>query len=116
MAAMVASFGAMFEVSELPRKKRRRRPLRELDGRARAARLRLEAQIFRPPLRALNLRLTEAQLLKIDEERRVPDYRGVPSRSALIRSLIDEGLAHRRMARPRESGPGRGEPFWPIKF
>jgi hypothetical protein len=91
--------------------RRRPRPLRDLDPTARNARRRLEAELFRPPLRPLNLRLTVDQLLRVDEERRVADSRGVPSRSALIRSLIDEGLAWRNAARPKSSGPAKGEPF-----
>jgi hypothetical protein len=53
--------------------------------------------------------------MRTEEERRVPDSRGVPSRCALIRSLIDEGLAWRSTMRPESSGGARGEPF-PIKF
>jgi hypothetical protein len=99
------------EVPELSRVRRRPKPLRELDGTARAARLRLEREIFRPALRPLNMRLTVDQLLRIDEERRVADSRGVPSRSALIRSLIDEGLAWRRAARPKEPPKPQRTPF-----
>jgi hypothetical protein len=81
---------SMSEIFELSRMKRRRRPrpLRELDGRARRARLALEAQLFRPPLVPLLLRFTEAQLQRVDAERRIEDSRGVPSRCATIRALV----------------------------
>ena len=103
----------MFEAPELPRTKRRPRSLRELDQRARIARLRHEEQIFRPRLVRQNLRLTPEQLERVDAERRVPDSRGVPSRCAMIRELKDEGLAWRSTMRPKSSGPGRvrGAPF-----
>jgi hypothetical protein len=91
--------------------RRRPRPLKQLDQRARIARLRLEAEIYRPPVVTFSIRLTVDQLAKIDAERRIPDSRGVPSRCAMVRALLDEGLAFRRAARPRSSGPGRGEPF-----
>jgi hypothetical protein len=95
----------MFKVPELPRVKRRPKPLRELDQTARRARLRLEEQIFRPRLVRLGLRVTTDQLQRVDAERRIPDSRGVPSRCAMIRSLIDEGLAWRSTMRPKTSGP-----------
>jgi hypothetical protein len=44
--------------------------------------LRWSAKIFRPPLGRLDLRVTPQQLQRLDEERRVPDSRGVPSRAA----------------------------------
>ena len=76
----------MAEALELPRVRRRPQP------RARLARLRLEAQIFRRRLVRQNLRFTTNQLQAIDAERRIADYRGVPSRAALIRALIDAGM------------------------
>lgn len=103
----------MVEVSELSRMRRRPRPLRELDQRARRARLQVEREIYRPHLVRLDLRVTPEQLQRLDEERRVPDSRGVPSRAALFRALVDEALAWRKVARPKSSGPGRarGAPF-----
>jgi hypothetical protein len=105
----------MLEVSkvpELPRVKRRPKPLRELDQTARLARLRLEDQIFRPQLVRLGLRVTQQQLERVDAGRRVADSRGVPSRCAMIRALVDEGLAWRRAARPKEPPRlVRGEPL-----
>ena len=104
----------MSELAELSRKKRRRRPtpLRELDQRARRARLKLEQEIYRPHLVRLDLRVTPEQLARIDAERRVVDVRGVPSRSVLFRALVDEALAWRSSMRPRSSGPvPRGAPF-----
>jgi hypothetical protein len=77
----------MAEAPELPRVRRRPQP------QARLARLRLEAQIFRPRLVRQNLRFTPNQLQAIDAERRIADCRGVPSRAALIRALIDAGMA-----------------------
>jgi hypothetical protein len=96
----------MFEVPELPRKKRRRRP----DSRARAARLRLEREIFREPLVPLNLRLPPDQLQRLDDERRVAACGNIPTRCALIRMLLDEALMWRRSMRdpPRRS---KGVPF-----
>jgi hypothetical protein len=93
--------------------RRRPKPLRELDGRARAARLRLEQEIFRPHLVRLELRVTPEQLARVDAERRVEDARGVPSRSALFRELVDEALGFRRSMRPKEP-PRRpkDEPFF----
>jgi hypothetical protein len=51
-------------------------------------------------------------------ERRVADSRGVLSRCAIIRELLDEALSFRQAMRPKSSGAGRGEPFpidltWP---
>jgi hypothetical protein len=97
---------------ELSRMRRRPKPLRELDGRARAARLRLEAEIYRPHLVRLELRVTPEQLQRLDAERRIADARGVPSRAALFRELVDEALAFRRATRPKSSGPGHGEPLY----
>lgn len=103
----------MFGVPELPRKKRRPRPLRELDGTARRARLRLEAQIYRPRLISVNLRLTPNQLQALDDERRVPAYGPVPSRCAMIRLMIAELLMFRRAGRPP---PKPGKAPFPIKL
>jgi hypothetical protein len=109
----------MSGASELSRVKRRRRPkpLRELDQTARRARVALEREIFRPRLVRLLLRVTPEQLQRLDEERRVPDSRGVPTRAALFRALVDEALAFRRAHR-EPPGPARGVPFpidlsWP---
>ena len=96
----------VFKVPELSRVKRRPKPLRELDQTARRARLRIEEQIFRPQLIWLGLRVTPQQLERVDAERRIVDTRGIPSRCALIRELVDEALAFRRAMRP-SSGPGR---------
>jgi hypothetical protein len=101
----------VLEISELSRVKRRRRPLRDLDQTARRARLRLEREIFREPLVPLLLRLPPHQFQQVEDERRVAAYGSVPTRCALLRQLIDEALAFRRAARPRSSGPGKGEPF-----
>jgi hypothetical protein len=108
----------MSKVTELSRVRRRPKPLRELDQRARVARLALEAQIYRPPLIRLGLRVTPEQLQRLDAERRIADARGVPSRAALFRELVDEALSFRKASRPKSSGPGRGEPYpidlsWP---
>ena len=86
----------MSELAELSRKKRRRRPtpLRELDQRARRARLKLEQEIYRPHLVRLDLRVTPERLARIDAERRVVDVRGVPSRAVLFRALVDVALIH----------------------
>lgn len=59
-----------------------------------------------------SIRLTVEQVAQIDEERRIPTSTGVPSRCAVVRSLLDDGLAFRRSMRPKSSGPGRGEPFY----
>jgi hypothetical protein len=101
----------MFEVPELSKMRRRPRPLKQLDPRARLARLRLEAELFRPHLVRQNIRFEPSQLQAVDEERRLPAYGIVPSRAALIRQLIIEGLAWRKAMRPRTSGPAKGEPF-----
>ena len=84
----------MFEVSELPRKKRRPRPLRELDQTARRTRLALEKQIYRPRLIPLNLRLPPDLLQRIDDETRVAAYGPAPSP---VRAL-GLGLEARRAA------------------
>jgi hypothetical protein len=105
----------MFKVSELSKKKRRRRP-REFDGRARVARLQLEREIFRPRLCPLLLRLPPDQLQRIDDERRVAAYGNIPSRCATIRMLIDEGLSYRRAMRPKSSGPAHGKQPFPIEI
>jgi hypothetical protein len=66
----------MVEISELSRVSRRRRPrpLSELDQTARRVRLQLEEQIFRPRLVPVLLRFTEAQLQRVDDETRVAAY------------------------------------------
>jgi hypothetical protein len=74
--------------------------------------LRLEDQIFRPQLVRLGLRVTQQQLERVDAGRRVADSRGVPSRCAMIRELIDEGLAWRSTMRPKSSA--RGKQPYPI--
>jgi hypothetical protein len=101
----------MAEYRELSRVRRRSRPHHP----ARLARLRLEAEIYRPRLIPVMLRLTVDQIAKIDAERRIPSPTGVPSRCAVVRALIDEGFAFRLAARPRSSGPGRGVPY-PINL
>jgi hypothetical protein len=67
--------------------------------------LRLEREIYRPRLIPLNLRFTETQLRRVDDERRIVNVRGVPSRAAMIRALVDDGLAWRSTMRPKSSGP-----------
>jgi hypothetical protein len=104
----------MAEYREFSRVRRRPRPHHP----ARLARLKIEAEIYRPRLVPVMLRLTAEQIAKIDAERRIPSPTGVPSRCAVVRALIDEGFAFRLAARPRTSGRGRGEPFpidldWP---
>jgi hypothetical protein len=59
-------------MQEFSRVRRRPKPVRELDRRARAARLRLEAEIFRPPLVIVTPRLTPDQIARVDDERRIP--------------------------------------------
>jgi hypothetical protein len=105
------------EMRELLRGRRRPRPLKQLDPRARLARLALEREIYRPRLVIVTLRLTADQIEKIDAERRIATSAGgVPSRCAAVRALIDDGFALRKIARPKE--PPRREPFpidtsWP---
>jgi hypothetical protein len=99
----------MPEILELPRKKRRPRPLRELDQAARTARLKLEREIFREPLVPLLLKFTPDQLQRVDDERRVAAYGNIPSRCATIRQLIDEALMWRRSMRPKDRP--KGQPF-----
>jgi hypothetical protein len=102
----------VFEISELPRKKRRRRPRRPLDHTARRARLQLEAQIFREPLVPVLVRFPPDQLQQLDDERRVAAFGNIPSRCGLIRSLIGEALMWRRSMRPKDPPrPARGVPF-----
>lgn len=103
----------MPEISELPRKKRRPRPLRDLNSTARRARLQLEREIYRPRLIPVLLRFTPNQLQALDDERRVPAYGPVPSRCAMIRLMIEESLMFRRAGRPPPK-PGRA-PF-PFKL
>jgi hypothetical protein len=85
--------------------------LRELDQTARRARVALEREIFRPRLVRLLLRVTPQQLQRLDEERRVADSRGVPTRAALFRALVDEALAWRKAARPKEPPKPKRVPF-----
>jgi hypothetical protein len=94
----------MVEVPELSRTRRRSPP------QARIARLKLEAQLYRPRLVRQNIRFEPGELQRIDEERRVPSYGTVPSRAAMIRQLVAEAILFRRANRepPR---PARGEPF-----
>jgi hypothetical protein len=93
----------MAETHEFSRVRRRSRPHHP----ARLARLRLEAEIYRPRLVVVTLRLTPDQIAKIDAERRIPTSTGVPSRCAVVRALVDEGMAWRKAMRPKSSGPAR---------
>jgi hypothetical protein len=70
------------EISELSRVSRRRRskPLRELDQTARNARLKLEREIYREHLVPVLLRFPPDQLQKIDDERRVAACGNIPTR------------------------------------
>ena len=81
----------MVEVPELSRT--RRRPLPP----ARRARLELEAQLYRPRLVRQNIRFELDELQRIDDARRAPAYGSVPSRAAMIRLLVSEGLLFRRL-------------------
>lgn len=101
----------MAEVSELSRV--RRRPLPP----ARRARLELEAQLYRPRLVRQNIRFEPDELQRIDDERRVPACGSVPSRAAMIRMLVAEGLMFRQMhrspARPKRPKRPKREPLPP---
>jgi hypothetical protein len=101
----------MSEVLELPRMKRRPRPLKALDQRARLGRLRLEKQIYRERLVRHNIRFAPDEIQAIDDERRVAACGAVPSRSAMIRQLINDGLLWRRSMRPKKPARPRGVPF-----
>ena len=96
--------------------RRRPRPLKQLDQRTRIARLRLEPEIYRPPVVTFSIRMTKAQLQRVDDERRTAAYGNIPSRCATIRMLVDEGLAYRRAMRPKSSGPARGKQPFPIEI
>jgi hypothetical protein len=102
----------MLEVPELPHTKRRPRPSKALDQTARRARLKLERDLFRERLIRHNIRFAPDELQAIDDERRVPSYGAVPSRSAMIRQLINDGLLLRKSMRPKDP-PRRpkGVPF-----
>ena len=101
----------MVDILEISRVRRRPRPLKELDQGARQARLKLEREIFREPLISLLLKFTESQLQEIEDERRTAAYGPVPSRAALIRQLINDGLLWRRSMRPKKPTRPRGVPF-----
>ena len=94
--------------------RRRPKPLRELDGRARAARLRLEQEIYRPRLVRLELRVTPKQLARMDAERRVPDARGVPSRRGAGFPPVDEAKGAAASAEGRAVFY-RHERFWKAR-
>ena len=98
------------EVKELSRVRRRPRPLKQLDQRARIARLALEAEIYRDPVATFSIRVTPAQLQQIEDERRTAAYGSVPSRCALIRMLLSEALMFRRSMRPTPRR-SKGVPF-----
>jgi hypothetical protein len=59
-----------------------------------------------------NIRFAPDELQRIDDERRVAAYGAVPSRSAMIRQLINDGLLLRKSMRPKDQ-PRRpkGVPF-----
>ena len=100
----------MVEAQEFSRVRRRPRPHHP----PRLARLRLEAEIYRPRLVVVTLRLTPDQIAKIDAERRIPTSTGVPSRCAVVRALVADGLAWRSIMRPKSRGPARGKQPFPI--
>jgi hypothetical protein len=58
----------------------------------------LSRKFSEPHLVRLELRVTPEQLQRLDAER-IPDARGVPTRAALFRELLDEGLAWRKASR-----------------
>ena len=102
----------MDRVPELPHVRRRPKPLNQLDQTARRARLALERDLFRERLVRHNIRFTPGELQAIDDERRVAAYGAVPSRSAMIRQLINDGLLLRKSMRPRDPPPRpKGVPF-----
>lgn len=75
--------------------------------------MKLEAEIYRPRLIPVMLRLTAEQIAKIDAERRIPTPNGVPSRCAVVRELVDEGFAFRLAARPKSPPRApKGEAFF----
>ena len=79
---------------------------------ARQARLELEALLKRPRLVRHNIQFEPSQLQAIDDERRVAAYGAVPSRSAMIRQLINDGLLLRKSMRPKEPPRrSKGVPF-----
>ena len=58
-----------------------------------------------------NIRFAPDELQRIDDERRVASYGAVPSRSAMIRQLINDGLLLRKSLRPKDPPrrPTRGK-------
>jgi hypothetical protein len=71
----------------------------------------LEVDLFRPRLVRHNIRFEPGELQRIDDERRVAAYGAVPSRSAMIRQLINDGLLLRKSMRPKEPPRRKGVPF-----
>ena len=106
----------MVETAGLSRVRRRPRPLKELDQAARAARLRLEREIYRPRL----VRATSpvhAGSTRADRAGAAHSRRPRGSiENVLIRALIDEALAWRSTMRPKWSGPARGKQPYPIEI
>jgi hypothetical protein len=63
---------------------------------------------MKPPMRQLLLRVPQEMVTALDAERRLY-FDHIPSRNELVRELLTEVLALRRIGRPKK--PPAGEPF-----
>jgi hypothetical protein len=75
---------------------------------ARVARLALEEKLMRRPMRQVLMRLPHEMVDALDVERR-QYYDRIPPRNVVVRELLSEALALRRLGRPKK--PPKGEPF-----
>ena len=79
---------------------------------ARVARLELERKLMRRPMRQCLMRLAPEMIDALDAERRLY-FDHIPPRNEIVRQLLSEALALRRIGRPKK--PPKGEPF-PINL
>jgi hypothetical protein len=70
--------------------------------------LALEKKLMRRPMRQVLMRLPPEMIAALDDERRTY-FDHIPPRNELVRELLGEALAFRRLGRPKE--PPKGEPF-----
>jgi hypothetical protein len=73
-----------------------------------------EARARTRPITEVYVYLSREELERVEAERKL--YAFAPSRSAVLRQLVVEGLMYRRSMRPRTSGGMRGKVPYPIEI
>ena len=63
---------------------------------------------MKPPMRQMLVRVPQEMVTALDAERRLY-FDHIPPRNEIVRQLLSEALALRRIGRPKK--PPKGEPF-----